>query len=334
MTKITPLLLLLIFLTSCGQNASPATPPEPAALQMTIVTPEPLTPTPQPSMDFPVIGYFPDYRILNPYWAASLTDIIYFSAEPRADGSLDTSRLTEDNWHQLREMKKQYGVRLHVSIGGWERDGGFVEMTASPEARHSFIENLINFALTHDLDGVDFDWEFPETDMQFENYVALLTETHAAFSGRGLLVSVALPAESNFPLGRLAVVDRVHLMSYDRGEKHATYEQAVLDVQTFLDAGIPADKLVLGLPFYGRNTSPPYKVLSYGEITSIYSPLPDVDEVNGVYFNGLTTIQEKMCYGIESGLGGFMVWELAHDATDATSLLQRIYQLAKGIRPC
>jgi hypothetical protein len=332
--KLIPLFLTLILLTSCGGSIPPATPPEIAVLQMTIVTPESPTPTSEPTADFPVIGYFPDYRVLNPYWAASLTDIIYFSAEPRADGSLDTSRLTDDNWRQLREMKKQYGTRLHISIGGWERDGGFVMMTASPEARHSFIENLLNFSLTHDLDGVDFDWEFPKDDAQFENYITLLTETHSAFSERGLLVSVALPAESNFPLGEFAVVDRIHLMSYDRGEKHATYEQAVLDVQSFLNAGIPADKLILGLPFYGRNTSPPYKVLSYGEISSIYSPLSSVDEINGVYFNGLDTIQKKICYGMETGLGGFMVWELAHDATDTTSLLQRMYQLAKGLRPC
>lgn len=329
-----PIFLTLLLLTSCVGNAAPTSSPEPAVLQMSIVTPEPFTPTPEPLTDFPVIGYFPDYRILNPYWAASLTDIIYFSAEPRADGSLDTSRLTEEHWQQLREMKTQYGVRLHLSIGGWERDGGFAEMSASPEARHTFIETLLSFAFTHDLDGVDFDWEFPKTESQFKNYIALLTETHAAFSERGLLVSVALPAESNFPLGEFAVVDRVHLMSYDRGEKHATYEQSVLDVQSFLNAGIPADKLILGLPFYGRNTSPPYKVLSYGEISSIYSPLSSVDEINGVYFNGLDTIQQKMCYGIETGLGGFMVWELAHDATDSTSLLQRMYQLAKGLRPC
>jgi GH18 family chitinase len=322
-------------------NATPLPSPEPVVLEMTFVTPEPSPPTPQPLPDFPVIGYFPDYRILNPYWVKSLTDIIYFSAEPRADGTLDTSRLSEETWQTLQKMKIESGthntqqaLRIHLSIGGWERDGGFVDMTANPEARRVFIENLLQFSISHDLDGVDFDWEFPETDGQFANYIALLTETHAVFSGRGLLVSVALPAELSFPLGEFAVVDRVHLMSYDRGEKHSTFEQAVLDVQSFLDAGIPADKLILGLPFYGRNTSPPYKVLSYGEITSIYSPPPDLDEVHGVYFNGLETIQKKMCYGMEKGLGGFMVWELAHDATDATSLLQRIYQLAKGIRPC
>jgi chitinase len=332
--QLTPVFLTLLLLTSCMGNAVPLSSPEPVLPETIFLTPEPFPPTPQPLVDFPVIGYFPDYRVLNPGWARSLTDIIYFSAEPRANGFLDTSRLTEDNWRQLRELKTQYGLRVHISIGGWERNGSFVDMTSNPDTRRIFIEKLLHFVLSHDLDGADFDWEFPETDGQFANYIALLTETQTVFSERGLLVSVALPAESSFPLGEFVVVDRVHVMSYDRGEKHATYEQVVLDVQSFLDEGIPADKLILGLPFYGRTTSPPYKALSYGEIISMYFPAPDVDEVNGFYFNGLETIQKKMCYGMETGLGGFMVWELAQDTTDATSLLQGIYQLAKGNRPC
>jgi chitinase len=332
--RLNPILLTFLLLTSCVGSEKPFSSPKPAPFETMVDTPLPITPTPQVSENFPVIGYFPDYRVLNPDWAKYLTDIIYFSAEPRADGSLDTSRLTEDNWRQLHEMKIKYGLRVHVSIGGWGRTGGFAGMTANPEVRHRFINNLLHFVLSHDLDGADFDWEFPETVSQFKNYVFLLSEIQKVFSGYGLLVSAALPADSSFPLGEFDVVDRVQIMSYDRSEKHATYEQALNDVQTFLDSGIPAEKLVLGLPFYGRDTSPPYEVLSYGEITSVYFPSPDVDEVNGVYFNGLVTIQKKICYGMGTGLGGFMVWELAQDARDAASLLQRIYQLAKGNRPC
>ena len=332
--RLSPVLLTLLLLTSCVGSKKPFSSPEPFLFEMIVDTPQSTTPTPQASVNFPVIGYFSDYRVLNPDWAKWLTDFVYFSAEPRTDGSLDTSRLTEDNWRRLHEMKTKYGLRVHISIGGWERNGGFADMTANPEVPHRFVKNLVNFVLLHDIDGADFDWEFPDTDSQFKNYVSLLTETQKVFSGHGLLVSVALPADFSFPLGEFDVVDRVHIMSYDRGKKHATYEQAVNDVRTFLDSGIPAEKLVLGLPFYGRDTSSPYEVLPYGEITSAYFPSPDVDEVNGVYFNGLETIQKKICYCMETKLGGFMVWELSQEAADTASLLQRIYQLAKGNRPC
>jgi GH18 family chitinase len=324
--KLIPIFLILVLLASCGGSTPHPTPPEPAPVSTASPT---LTVTPA-SAPFVVIGYFPDYRVLNPYWAASLTDIIYFSAEPRADGTLDTSRLNEETWAQLQKMKTQRAIRIHLSIGGWERGGGFPELTANPNTRRAFIKNLLDYLSAHNLDGVDFDWEFPQNDTEFENYIALLTETQAALSGRGMSVSVALPADPNFPLDEFAIVDRVHIMSYDRAAKHDAYEQAVDDAKLFLDAGIPSGKLILGVPFYGRNTQPPYREMSYAEIMEKYQPAFSMDEVDGVYFNGLEMIQRKTCYAMDTKLGGVMVWELAHDTTDSNSLLQRIYALATG----
>jgi hypothetical protein len=328
--KLIPFLLTLALLTSCAQTSQSPTPPAVDSNPTTLPTPTESSP-PAP---FAVIGYFPDYRELNPVWAESLTDIIYFSAEPHADGTLDTSRLSEDAWQSLRQFKAEHGVRLHLSIGGWERSAGFAPMTADPLTRQKFIGALTEFALVHHLDGVDFDWEFPRGKAEFKNYISLLTETKATFAKYNLLVSVALTPDPNFPLADFAIVDRVHLMSYDRAAKHATFEQAVDDVQLFLDVGIPAGKIILGIPFYGRNTSPPYKVWSYEEIMRRYSPPPIVDEIDGVYFNGLETIQDKTCFALDENLGGMMVWELAHDTTDSNSLLQRMYALAKGKRRC
>ena len=328
--KLIPFLLTLAFLTSCAQPARSLTPPTVGSAPTTFPTPT-KSPAPAP---FAVIGYLPDYRELNPIWTDSLTDIIYFSAEPRADGTLDTSRLSKDTWQSLLQLKAERGLRLHLSIGGWERSAGFAPMTADPLTRQKFIGALTGFALAHHLDGVDFDWEFPRGKAEFENYISLLTETKEAFAKHNLLVSVALTPDPNFPLAELAIVDRVHLMSYDRAAKHATFEQAMDDVRLFLDAGIPAEKIILGVPFYGRNTSPPYKVLSYEEIMSRYSPPSAVDEVDGIYFNGLDTIQRKVCFALDENLGGVMVWELAHDAIDSNSLLQRIYALAKRKHPC
>lgn len=326
--------LSAFFLLSCGGNPAPLSSPEPVSSPLSESTLEPLPSQPPPADDFIVVGYFPDYRELNPAWALSLTDIVYFSAEPRADGSIDASRLSDETWNALAELKSNRSLRIHLSFGGWERDGAFVEMTSSPETRRVFVENLLAFLLSHNLDGADFDWEFPATQAQFENYIALLAETKEALSAHGLLVSVALPAESSFPLEEFAVVDRVHLMSYDRGERHSTFEQAVEDVQTFLQAGIPPEKLILGMPFYGRNIAPPHEEFAYAQVMSDYSPAPVVDEVNGIYFNGLTGIRRKVCYGIAEGLGGFMVWELSQDTTDSSSLLLQIFNLVSGKEPC
>ena len=55
-----------------------------------------------------------------------------------------------------------------------------------------------------------------------------------------------------------------------------------------------------------------------------YSPEPDVDEVNNIYFNGIDTIKQKTTYVVENGYGGIMIWEVGQDTTDETSLLKAI----------
>ena len=328
--RLIPALLIMTLLTACGGGPPHLSTPTPAPVFVASPT---LRVTPAPR-EISVIGYFPDYRELNPAWTANLTDIIYFSAEPRADGSLDTSRLNEATWQVLKKIKTQNGTRLHLSIGGWERSSGFAAMTADPITRQSFISSLTEFALTHSLDGVDFDWEFPEDETEFANYVLLLGEMKEAFSRHEMIVSVALSPDPNFPLGSFDVVDRVHIMSYDRAAQHSTYEQALEDIQIFLDAGLPREKLMLGIPFYGRNIQPPYRVLAYEQIMTQYHPAPRADEVDGIFFNGIETVQHKTCYALQEGLGGVMVWELAHDTTDNTSLLKTIFEISVGRKPC
>ncbi|MBE0682813.1 MAG: glycoside hydrolase family 18 protein [Anaerolineales bacterium] len=329
--KRLPILLTLILLTSCGGNATPLPQTELASAQAASATPEPLpdqpTLTQEPIPPFAMIGYFPDYRELNSEWAKHLTDIIYFSAEPRADGSLDTSRLTEENWSRLIELKNQYGLRVHLSVGGWERGDDFAAMTADPGIRRQFIANLLDYMLSHEIDGVDFDWEFPQTNKEFADYVTLLAEMRLFLSEHELFVSVALPADPSIPLSEFAIVDRVHIMSYDHAERHSTYEQALKDFQLFLDAGIPAEKLVLGMPFYARGVNDFERELSYAEIVSKYRPAPEVDEVDGLFFNGITTIQQKTCFARSQNAGGVMFWELGQDTLDeSSSLLRAIYK--------
>lgn len=179
--------MLMFFLAACGGRTPPPATPSPAPVSTVTSAPTaiPVTASPTPytwCMDplpegFAIIGYLPEYQELNPEWGKCLTDLIYFSAEPRANGTLDTSRLSEDMLCALIEMKREHATRIHISIGGWERSAGFAPMVASAKTRAAFVKSLLAFATEHHLDGVDFDWEFPETETEFKNYIALLTET-------------------------------------------------------------------------------------------------------------------------------------------------------------
>src|SRR5690348_16405482 len=72
----------------------------------------------QKQQTVPVIGYLPDYR-----WGqvdASvydwLTDLIYFSIQPKPTGELDLGHLMPDVIRQLRALKAQRHIRVLVSM--------------------------------------------------------------------------------------------------------------------------------------------------------------------------------------------------------------------------
>ena len=208
-------LTLALLLSACEMQSTvpPATlepAPSPTSFSTLTVAPPTVPPTviptptdiPEPSGwcspsgrltgDFLVIGYLPEYRPLNPAWGNCLTDLIYFSIQPLPDGGLDTNALNTETLQMLREMRTMYGTRIHVSIGGWERSDNFSSMTAKPKTRKKFVQNLTSFCLENHLDGVDFDWEFPENKEEIRTYAALLAEVKAAFNPHHLIVSVAL----------------------------------------------------------------------------------------------------------------------------------------------
>lgn len=317
--KVCCYLLCALWLSAC----LPTLPTAPPATLTALPT------SPPPSRDFAIVGYLPEYRTLDPAWGRYVTDVVYFSAGLRADGGLDTTRLDAQTLAALREMRDDYGTRIFVAFGGWERSGGFAAVAVDPALRASVAQTLTAYCLENGLDGVDFDWEFPEGAAEIAGYVALLAEVHAVFAPHDLRVSVALAAWQDLGNDLYAAVDRIHVMAYDHGGRHSTFEQAADDIQVFLKRGAPPEKLLLGVPFYGRDVQAPAIALTYAEIVSAHHPAPDVDEAGGVYFNGIATIQQKTRYAQEQGLGGVMIWELGQDTADDTSLLRAIYQTAR-----
>jgi chitinase len=131
------------------------------------------------------------------------------------------------------------------------------------------------------FDGIDLDWEFPAA-ADTQNYTALIGEFRSQFAAltaqttKRYLLTIAAPAGSqNYSNIQLAAVaqnlDFLNLETYDY---HGTWENTTnhaaplfespfdpvrgqglaLDatVTAYLKAGVPAHKLVLGIPAYGR----------------------------------------------------------------------------------
>ncbi len=299
------IMLGIAMLSACARHTTPA-----------------LTPTPE----FVIVGYLPEYRPLDPEWGRYLTDIIYFSAGLRPDGELDTGRLSKQTLAALRDMRTTYGTRVFVALGGWERSQHFATIALDPTLRERFAQTLTTYCLDNQLDGVDLDWEFPQNEQENQAYVALLAAIHRAFAPHGLRVSVALAGWQDLGPELFEAIDRIHVMSYDHQGRHATMAQAIADIEAWTARGAPPEKLVLGVPFYGREIDNPALALSYAQIVSRYHPAPEVDEVEGIYFNGIATIRQKTRYAQDQQLGGIMIWELGQDTRNETSLLRAIYE--------
>jgi len=282
--------------------------------------------------NFVIAGYLPEYSIdsVDPDAGRYVTDVLLFSIEPEASGALSTSRVTPEHIARLQAMKVAHGTRLLICLGGWGRSTGFGPMATDVDAREAFIANLTRYCLDNGFSGADYDWEFPKNDAERDAYSRLIVETKQAFEPHGLLVTTALNKWQSLDANAYAALDRVHVMAYDMGKRHATPQASQEAAQRFIHEGVPRAKVCLGVPFYGRRIDKREVAATYANLVSKYSPDPGADRAGGFYFNGIATIRLKTRYAIDEGLNGIMIWELGQDTHDHTSLLRAIHDEVAG----
>jgi len=115
----------------------------------------------------------------------------------------------------------------------------------------------------------------------------------------------------------------LNVMAYDGvPPQHSTFEFALSALHHWESYGVPRNKLMLGVPFYGRNEDG--TGYSYSDIFSTYHPGPEDDFVDGIGFNGANTIMDKTAYVIRNGYHGIMIWELSQDTCGRGSLLNAV----------
>lgn len=279
----------------------------------------------QPSNDFIVAAYLPDYRfyINVNNTAPFLTDLILFSLQPTLDGCC----LGEDHYRIVREAqayKRQHHgekseLRLWVAVGGGGRSDGFAEIAADKEKRTKFLQSLIDLCKKEGLQGVDFDWEIPRTHEDLQAYVDLLLQACKTMHKANLLVSVALHARQFMPPQLYHTVDRVHFMAYDLAAEHvAQYDLVVTAAKEFVQYKCPPSKLVLGIPAYARHSSNPGMVKSFAELMDDSSDVAATrPEWSGYRYDSPAFIQKKVEYAIANELAGVFFWELGQDKQHA-----------------
>lgn len=280
------------------------------------------------------VAYLPYYRMdtIQPAWFGAVDDLMYYNVKPKPSGELDASNFNRDALLQIRSFSRDTNMRIMLTVGGWKESSGFGPMATDEKLRKEFIRRLLAFCREHDFDGVDFDWEFPETPEEDRAYSILLVETKRAFRLHRMLVTVAVGHAQRLSPEAYQAVDHIHLMSYDHGTVFPTYEAGVADVQRQLAFGVPKEKLYLGIPFFGRNQKDRNDAVSYADLILKYNPPPDSDLSGNYYFNGIRTIQKKVRFAREQGLAGMMIWELGQDTADHRSLLRALTEEIRHLR--
>ncbi|MGA8531834.1 MAG: glycosyl hydrolase family 18 protein, partial [Acidobacteriaceae bacterium] len=239
-----------------------------------------------------MIAYvFPRDHVIQPGEIAvrKLTRINYAFANIQDGRIVAISPADAPNLAALVALKQENpSLQVLISVGGWLWSGNFSDAALTPESRSRFIESAIAFVEHYNLDGLDIDWEYPGqigAGNRFRpedgrDYTLLLAGLRRRFHreerklGRPLLLSIAAGASDDFldhtDMHRAArFVDSVNLMAYDYyepGDEGTTGNHAPLytdpadpkhisadmSVRSFERAGVPAYKIVLGVPFYGH----------------------------------------------------------------------------------
>ena len=329
-----------------------------------------------------VIAYmFPQDRLIDPAEVdgRKVTRINYAFANVKDGEVVPGFSHDAENLAFITSLKRENpALTAVISVGGWSWSGEFSDVALTRESRRRFVESAVRFVERYGLDGVDIDWEYPgmvgdgnkfrPEDKQ--NYTLLLADLRARFDvegrrlGRHLVVSIATGASTHFlentEMEKVArYVDTVNVMTYDyympgvdrvtghdapllASEDDPKHVSAQRTVEEYLRAGVPARKLMLGVPFYARSWS-----LVSGEGHGLFqSGKPahglhvSLGDVSGLLENGFVrywdanaavpylyneqtgtfisyedeeSIAKKCEYVMDQGLGGVMFWEYFSD---------------------
>ena len=181
----------------------------------------------------------------------------------------------------LAEAAHKHGVKLILSIGGAGSDAYLDPLARDPESLGRYIRNIVQAVEDNHYDGVDLDWEHPETEQANRGYVRMLSGLRAALNelsekhnGRAYLLTAAVNGWRFGVDGEVFArnCDYVSVMSYDitgpwsdylgHGASLTASDTDIrlgpgLSVETAMafwsqDKGVPREKLLVGLPFYAR----------------------------------------------------------------------------------
>ena len=295
-----------------------------------------------------------------------LDAVIYAFVEINPDGTLLVP--TPNYLNYLLSLKNSKpSLKIIAAIGGWGAEG-FSDAASTPRSRYDFARNVNELINDYGLDGIDLDWEYPgsstagikSSPQDRENFTLLITAIRDVI-GDDAWLSVAGTGDSGYTT-RSAEIDKIaplithfNLMSYDftageTGERGRRHQANLYDsnlslpgysvdamVQNLINNGMPSEKILLGVPFYGRLGAT--TTASYDELRRNYInkngydyrfddtakvPYLVKDGQFAMSFDNDLSIYIKGQYVLNNCLGGIFSWTSTFD--QANILARAMYE--------
>ena len=287
--------------------------------------------------------------------------VIYAFIEIKPDGTLFVP--TPRYLRQLISLRESNpDLQVIAAIGGWGQDG-FSDAALTPSSRYNFARQVNKIINQYDLDGIDIDWEYPSTSgagitsrpEDKENFTLLLTAIRDVI-GQDKWLSVAGTGTKEY-ISKSAQIDKIapiinyfNLMSYDftagesgiNAKKHQSnlYESSLslpgysVDsmINNLIENNMPSEKILLGVPFYGRlgaTITKSYDQLrkdfidkngySYNFDKKAQAPYLTKDGEFAMAYDDILSIYIKTQYVIDNCLGGIFSWMAPYDKANILS---------------
>ena len=267
----------------------------------------------------------------------------------------------------LKQQKPSLKVLL--MIGGWgDKADGFSMMARDARKRTLFCQSCKEHIDNYGLDGIDIDWEYPTAGPSengrhpddTRNFNLVLKELRETI-GNTKIISYASSASADYVDWKTAMLymDYVNVMTYDMGDppyhNAPLYYSAAITKKRSVDqsitqhfaAGVPLNRQVMGVPFYGHGTDPYKDDVKYNEMAGIFSSskyegknirkwdsvakVPYLVDESGNFLLGYDdqeSVTYKGQYVVQKNLLGAMFWEYRHDDSQGTlrkALCKAIY---------
>ena len=286
---------------------------------------------------------------VNPTPAGKVAGPSGLVCAPAGPGNI--TMVSDAQLRSLVDVAHRNGTKVIASLGGAVIPpcGGDWAQLLQPPMRAKLLPALLELVDRFDLDGLDVDLEgelMAEID-KAGHYTPFVRDLSI---GLHLTSKILTAATGSYPGGMvpdasLPYFDLIGVMSYDQvgptwgtpGGEHSTYAQAEADLALWIRKGVPASKLALGVPFYGRGFGSYREGWSLQDIKSQFGDGQLNNDVVGqrcggcsyITYNGLPTLEQKAELAGAWGTG-VMVWEVGQDLTDGAAIRRLVHGYRKG----